>query len=520
MYPESQEPMKARRYTIALLGLLSPVACWEKSAPASDKGNEPAAKPAEGEGSLGAWAAMMGSLTDIVPERGVVEERTTGLFTPGEITAESIHKGVGLLQNSFYFQRGMGSRELKLENDRQLVPGGDFVTFELLWTRAMAKNKKDVLAPKSDEDASGIPALVLTDMRVKLSSDEADNVQRLEGKLTVHYPTALVVAELPAKPLGVDKQLKKVSCRLLALENDVAAVRCTGLGNGVRVLPLSANGRVLGEVAASRESDEKEAKFVVKAAGRVAKVIVAEPEAMANETVKITAFRKPDFSHGCPKIPMPRYASAKSLGEFSNLDEATIRQKTRVEVLNARPTQGDEDQLLTLQFPEVGNSALAEVEIKTLKVSSGVNQVPLSSSFVNRSRNGSLVSIRLDSGHGKAMDIDAVEGVVEVKYPTRMATRKILAKQSDPAVAIGGCYVRVSRSVLDLDSDAVGGLLLAYAANGSALKDTEEFASTDAYMEFRFWGTVAAVSIVEVKEWKTFSLPFSIKPPKASSKKP
>jgi len=61
--------MKARRHTIALLGLLSPVACREKSAPASDKGNEPAAKPVEGENSLGAWAAMMGSLTDINPTR-------------------------------------------------------------------------------------------------------------------------------------------------------------------------------------------------------------------------------------------------------------------------------------------------------------------------------------------------------------------------------------------------------------------------------------------------------------------
>ena len=521
---ESQKPMKTFHSTIALLGLLSLVACRGKATtPALEKGNEPAAKPPEGNDSPGdhaaqaSLAAMMGSFADIAPEKGEVEDRTRGPFTPGDITAESIHKGIGLLQTSFYFRRFMSSRELTVENDRHLVPGGDFVTFDLRWIRATTKNKKDVLAPKSDKDGPSIPVLTLTNVSVKLSSDDADNVQRLEGTLTAHYPNALVVAELPATPQGIDKPLKTVSCRLLALKNDVAAVRCSGLGNGVQVLPLSASGRLL-EVASSKESDEHEVKFVVKAAGRVAKVIVAEPEAIVHETVKIEAFRIPDFGHGCPKIPMPRYASTKSLGDFPDLDEATIRAKTRVEVEHAHPTGNYEDQWLEIHLPKVRNSGLAEIKIETLKVSSKGEEVPVSLTKASRHGADSLVSIRLDTRDGKAVDIDAVEGSAEVKYPIRIGTRKILAKQYDPAITIASCYVRATKSVMDWGVGAVGKWFLAYAANGSALKDTESFESTDEYSEFRFWGTVAEVAILEAKEWKTFSLPFSIKPPKTHRK--
>jgi hypothetical protein len=110
-----------------------------------------------------------------------------------------------------------------------------------------------------------------------------------------------------------------------------------------------------------------------------------------------------------------------------------------------------------------------------------------------------------------------IAGTVELRYPVKVVTRKVSAGLKDAVVSIRGCEVDIVGGDVEVDADSRHPSVRAYAANGMPLKvagDSYYHGSRDGidYAGLRFWGTVAAVEVDEVAEWKTVSFPLNLKP--------
>jgi hypothetical protein len=274
----------------------------------------------------------------------------------------------------------------------------------------------------------------------------------------------------------------------------------------------------LGSLGTTLAQVEKDGvALVMKVKGKVTKVIAVEPAGFQDETIKIEAARKPDFDKECPALPNPRYALTTTAPRFATVDEAAIKAGTEIRPARSGAMIGFNEQMVRIQLPRLGNSLLAQVKVKSVVLKKGAKKVKFEEQGPFRDDSGYVFTYRMESGSDKPVEFDKATGTVEVRYPAKVVTRKVAAGSDDAVAAVKGCSVQINGDSVDADPRAVWPSVRAYAANGMRLKPVRDYSESGSidgkdYRGLRFWGTVTAVEVDEVKEWKTVNIPLNVTP--------
>ena len=461
-----------------------------------------------------------------------------------DFSFDQARRGLTLWQQSFHFSAYSDKSELLfVESDPYDLPGSELAAAKLAWTGAKSADGRNLIDPDHNQPEDHLATLGdVAQTKVALAGGAGD-VQRLEGLLTVRYPKGLSIAEFPTNDTLSRKALKTITCRLLESDNDLATIWCNAWGNGVAPFPVSASGAVLAtrdsimglyamhqeikksgwvsdamldNLAASPADAEKDGLvFVVKAKGKIAKLVAMEPVGWQEEKVKIEARRLPDFyAPDCPDIPHPRYAPTISPATFAIVDEASIKAGTQILAARSEAATSFNEHMIRIQLPRLVNSLLAQLDLTHVVLMKGAKTVTFIGKVPLRDDPGYVFSYRMDNG---TKAFNKIAGTVELRYPVKVVTRKVSAGLKDAVVSIRGCEVDIVGGDVEVDADSRHPSVRAYAANGMPLKvagDSYYHGSRDGidYAGLRFWGTVAAVEVDEVAEWKTVSFPLNLKP--------
>lgn len=466
-----------------------------------------------------------------------------------DLSPAAIKKGLALYQSSFSFSVGEGSPTLAIESDPALVPGSRFVTAQIRWRRAPAPGQKG--APDQEPAAPVAELQPLRDLaqtQLPLPSPAMKRAKRLDGQLTVRYPVRIAVAELAANAVDRAKPLGQATCRLEAMENDVATVSCTGEAQGIEVLPLSAKGVVLDtsssmagptmihrELKKSRKPSpalvekllanpddlgKEGGTWVLKAKGKIAKLLVRLPVEHQSATLPLQAFPLPDFAgKTCPAIPAPHFAPPVPVEAFAQASEAQVRQGTAIVAGRSDAMIGYNNQLIHFVLPSIPNSRLATLEVKDLVLKkAGAKVVFEPQGPFQDSKVGGRYSFRMEPpGGAEPVVYDTATGKAVLRYPVQVVTRKVAAPGEPGVAKIEGCQVRRYSDGSNLDLTSGRPPLRAYDKEGRSLRMITSYSiggmdDVGAYSGVRFWGEVAWVEIDEVKQWRDITIPFSLKP--------
>lgn len=489
------------------------------------------------------------------PTKGEVPETAAPDGIPADVTADRMKKGVGLLAKSFYFSGRSGAERLSVEADTYHLPWAEMVTARLVWILARAKSGKNVLDARAAEAAGRDVSLEsVGSSSVAVTAGAGGEVQQLQGKLTVRYPTGLTSAELTSGSTG-EKRLSSVACKLLRVENDVASVWCSQKGRNVTLYPVSAKGVVLGTselmsgpyavfrelegsgklddatidrlVATPGVLDKDGVAFVLRAKGKIAKIVAAEPAGFQDETVAIQAFPAPSFDEdACPKVPSARFAPARVWPAFVALGDAALKKGIAIRAGRSEAMIGFNNHMILFDLPRVPNSALATVEVKDLVLTKAGKKVPYEPQgpFQEREGDGNRFSHRMEPLEGRQpVDFDVAKGKLAVRYPGKVTTRRVKHGTEDEAVAIQSCEVRVWDDAMKVEPRAVRPVLRAFAADGRELKPVKNLSSSGmengrSFTTLRFWGEVDSVELDVVTDWRAVTIPFSLKPAPARTR--
>lgn len=478
---------------------------------------------------------------ELKPSRGAVQEVPDDEPSPVGVTAAAIQQGLATYQSSFTFSERDGGRSLTIESDPALVPGGKFVTGRIRWS--------GVGKTGEGNEASEMVSLgELAVSRLALPATAGKPVRSLAGQLTVHYPARIAVAELGANERNQDKPLAQATCRLVSLDNDLVKVSCTGKTEDIEILPLSAKGVVLDTSAAMtgptlvhRELNKsgklppavmekllanpddlgKAGKtWVMKAKGRVAKVLALCPVDHRTATLPIHAFPLPDFTgKTCPAIPSPHFAPPLAREDYVSLGEAQVRRGTRIAAGRSEAIIGFNNQVIYFQLPQVRNSRLATLEVKDLVLKKRGAKVAFEPQgpFLDQ-KAGFVHSFRMEpTGGEEPVAYDTAKGKALLHYPTEVATRKVTAPGKAGDVSVQGCQVRWYSDSGHLDLTSNRPPLRAYDKQGRPLQMIRNYSlggmdEAGAFTGVRFWGDIAWVEVDEVKQWQDITIPFALKP--------
>ena len=501
---------------------------------------EPQPSPEELRDYLGMAATRF---SEIKPAPSPVAEEIAPRGLIRGFSFDQARRGLALWQTSFHFSAYSDTSQLLLvESDPYALPGQELATAKVAWTGAKSADGGNLLNPNHYQPEDRLSDLGdVAQTKVDLVGG-AGAVQRLEGLLTVRYPKGLSSAEFPANDIVSRRQLETITCRILEWNNDLAAIWCNAWGNGVAPFPVSASGAVLAmrasvtgpyavyrevkksgwvsdeirnSLATSQAAAEKDGVvFMLKAAGKIAKLVVREPVGWQEETIKIEAPRLPDFhAPDCPDIPHPRYAPASAAANFTTVDEATIKAGTNIVSAREALATNFNMHLIRIQLPHLANSLRANLDLHDLVLKQGAKTVTFLGEGPIRDDAGTGFWYRMSSGK----TFNNITGTVELRYPAKIVTRRVMAGQKDNVVSMSGCGVEVVLDNVEVDANAIYPSVRAYAANGMPLKVVDQSTypgSTNGvdYVGLRFWGTVAAVEVDGVTEWKTVTFPLSLKP--------
>ena len=486
---------------------------------------------------------------DMKPSKGPVldvpddEPRATG------VTAAAIKQGLALYQSSFSFSMGERSPTLDIESEPALVPGSQFVRAQIRWREAPAPGQKaapdlEPAAPATEME----PLRGLARVQLRLPAPALKRALRLDGQLTVRYPARLAVVELAASAANQDKPLGQATCRLAAIENDVATVSCTGETDGIEVLPLSAKGVVLDtsssmagptmiyrEVKKSRKPSpalvekllanpddlgKEGGTWVLKAKGKIARLLVLLPVEHQSETLPVQAFPLPDFTgKTCPAIPAPHFAPPVPVEAFAQASEAQVKQGTTIVAGRSDAMIGYNNQVIHFVLPSIPNSRLATLEVKDLVLKKAGAKVAFEPQGpFQDGKLGGRYSFRMEPPSGDQPVVhDTATGKAVLHYPVQVVTRKVAAPGEPGVAKIEGCQVRRYSDGSNLDLTSGRPPLRAYDKEGRSLRMITNYSiggmdDVGAYSGVRFWGEVAWVEVDEVKQWKDLTIPFSLKP--------
>jgi hypothetical protein len=466
-----------------------------------------------------------------------------------DVTAAGIREGLALYQRSFSFSVDERAATLDIESEPALVPGSRFVTARLGWREAPSAGKKGAPEREAATPATELePLASLAHARLPLPSQAKPGAKHLDAELTVRYPARIATVELGAREVGQDRPLGKAMCRLRSIENDVATVDCTGAVDGIQVLPLSGQGVVLdtsssmsGPTAIYRELKKsgkpsraliakvlanpddlgKEGSTrLLKAKGKIARLLVLLPVEHQTETLPVQAFPLPDFGgKTCPAIPAPHFAPPGPPEAFARVSEAQVKQGTAIVAGRSEAMIGYNNQVIHIVLPSIPNSRLATLEVKDLVLKRRGAKVAFEPQgpFPDDKRGGRY-SFRMEPPRGdEPVVYDSASGKAVLHYPVQVVTRRVAAPGQPGVAKIEGCQVRRYTDSGHLDLTSGRPPLRAYDQKGRLLQMIRNYSTggiddVGAYAGVRFWGSVAWVEVDEVKEWKDITIPFSLRP--------
>lgn len=492
---------------------------------------------------------MAGFFVGIQPETGAVDEVPADDALPTNRFPDNLVQGLSLFQKSFFFDSAETAKnELVFEGDSKQVPWAELVRAKLAWTAARDSGKKNVLDVKANGAARMQSLDDANSGKVLLSREVAPKVRQLEGKMTLRYPTGISILEFSAADTRTEKKAGDLTCRLLRAENDLAAIWCNRVPVAPLLFAVSASGVNLDTRGVTRgpwafyEETQRKGKVsdqtldtyahsmadldkeglvtIIKAKGKVAKVVVARPTGFKEDERDIVAWRTPDFSESCPKIPAPRFATPiQSPLALVTLDAARVLKETSIRPARSHAMSGFNDPLIIVSLPHYANSYFAEVKVKDLTLTKGMKKVAFDGQGPFLGDSGITHSYRMDPDRSSVrgpVDFDTAEGTVEIRFPTAIRTRRVSSKEPSDTIAIDGCSVELKARNVKLDRKDKRPILRAYSVDGRALQLVGTVLAMysgegPGDQELRYWGQVDHVEIDEVTTWANVTIPVRLK---------
>jgi hypothetical protein len=488
---------------------------------------------------------MVSSFAEMRPSPGPVRDMPQTEPVVRDVTAVAIKKGLDTYLGSFTFWSQEGKTQLIIDSVPGQVPASHLIRAELRWLKAQAGKKTVPVKQEKSADMVRLDQLeqtVLPDLAAK-------KLRLLEGTLSVTYPGRIATAELGANDAGKVKPIADAACRLLSIENDLVTVTCTGNLAGIEVHPVSAKGviletrnKVTGPTLIHRQLDKNgrlppalfqkylndleqldgEGKTIVmNTKGKPVKVLVLKPVERKMETLKVVALPTPDFgAEKCPPIAAPHFALPRTLPAYARLSAGQVKQGTQILPARSQAMSGFNGQEIELVLPEVPNSTFAALQVKDLVLKKkGVTVAYDPQGPFQDSTLGYLYTFRMDptGGSSQPVDFDTGTGNLVIHYPTRIATRKVLAPGEPGITAIDTCEVLGYLGDAFPKENKLRPTLRAFDEQGRELAVGAKFTSGGSdshgmYFPHRYWGEVAWVEVDVVEEWKDLTLPISLTP--------
>ena len=261
----------------------------------------------------------------------------------------------------------------------------------------------------------------------------------------------------------------------------------------------------------------------IKALGSVSQLIVVKPMKFVSKEVPVKVLKTPDFKAKIFTVNRERYENLPANFHYDKITDADL---ANLSVKIRRSNDGLNNHVVLVSVPNSFNSASARVEFKDVLAKKGGKNVEFEGQGAFYEEKEKNFSYRLEPKSGdKPIEVDEIKGTISITFPAEITTMNLPAnKKSEDFELISPSRVRFFRKESDLDNSSSVKPIRAYAANGMALKRMEGISSSGSensksYVEYMFWGKVAAVQVDVATKWLTKEIPFSVKPAAKTEKK-
>ncbi len=491
-------------------------------------------------------------LEDYKPSDKEIPDKKAAFAVPADLKETSVPVMNNAFINSFYFKPSpFGKDELLVEFDNFFYPNPRIVTYDTKWIKATDKTGKNYLDAGNPNNVHTGNTLYYTgNQTVKLKSESAAGIARLEGEITIKVPVQFKKVTFNQNDINIIKKIDTFSIWLLKMENNLASVFVDKSYDLLSMDAFNKNGMPLetsSNTSIAIQGDDKQLSdlhlpkgigqgslMYIKVQGTIASIEVVMIAKTSVQKLKLNPSLDIQLEKGQGNITKERYTAYTPVdySTITKVDTALFNIKDHLK-LTSHTDELDKTTKWNLFYYLPSDKLQSPYAQASFSKLSFYNKGKISSNKTDAGyydQNECSLSANTEDDNFKPIVFDEIRGEIHLLYPQSVKTIKILKGEKKSGIdAIQGNKVSIDQNAagelkeyLSSETDRV---LRAYGKGPWPLKK-------DSYSSFEsngekslnhqyYWGNVNYVELDVPGNFFERSYPFTLKKeePKPQPKK-